>query len=306
MRAIVSHGYGELALEDIDRPELGPEHVLVRVRAAAVNPLDYHELSGTPRFARPMMGIRRPKHARRGVDVAGVVEQVGSEVTRLQPGDEVFGIGRGAFGEYVRATEQMLAPKPARLSFEEAASIPVAAVTALQALRDRGHLSAGQRVLINGASGGVGTFGVQLAKVMGAEVTGVCSTRNVELVRSLGADHVVDYTRADFARGGRRHDLIVNCAEGRSLRDLRRAMAPGGRIVLVIGSLAQMATSVLRRDLVMFIAEVTRDGLLYLGELVEAGELRPVIERAYALEQTGDAIRHVESRHARGKVVVTV
>jgi NADPH:quinone reductase-like Zn-dependent oxidoreductase len=277
----------------------------VRVRAAGVNPLDYHELHGTPRFARPMLGMRRPKHARRGVDVAGVVEQVGPQVAGLQPGDEVFGIGRGAFGEYVRATEAMLARKPARLSFEEAASIPVAAVTALQALRDRGRLAAGQTVLINGASGGVGTFAVQLAKAMGAEVTGVCSTRNVELVRSLGADHVVDYTGEDFTGSGR-YELVVNCAEGRSLRDLRQATAPEGRIVLVTGSLAQMATSLARRDVVAFIADVTRDDLLYVGELVEAGELRPVIERAYALEQAGDAIRHVATRHARGKVVVTV
>jgi NADPH:quinone reductase-like Zn-dependent oxidoreductase len=306
MRAIVSRAYGELALEDIDRPELGPEHALVRVRAAGVNPLDYHELHGTPRFARPMLGMWRPKHARRCVDVAGVVEQVGSEVTGLQPGDEVFGIGRGAFGEYVRATEAMLARKPARLSFEEAASIPVAATTALQALRDRGRLAAGQTVLINGASGGVGTFAVQLAKAMGAEVTGVCSTRNVELVRTLGADHVVDYTREDFARSGRRYDLVVNCAEGRSLRDLRRATAPEGRIVLVTGSLGQMAASLARRDVVAFIADVTRDDLVYLGERVEAGELRPVIERAYALEQAEEAIRHIETRHARGKVVVTV
>lgn len=253
-----------------------------------------------------MLGMRRPKHARRGVDVAGVVEQVGPQVAGLQPGDEVFGIGRGAFGEYVRATEAMLARKPARLSFEEAASIPVAAVTALQALRDRGRLAAGQTVLINGASGGVGTFAVQLAKAMGAEVTGVCSTRNVELVRSLGADHVVDYTGEDFTGSGRRYELVVNCAEGRSLRDLRQATAPEGRIVLVTGSLAQMAASLARRDVVAFIADVTRDDLLYVGELVEAGELRPVIERAYALEQAGDAIRHVATRHARGKVVVTV
>jgi NADPH:quinone reductase-like Zn-dependent oxidoreductase len=311
MRAIVSRAYGELALDEIDRPELGPEHVLVRVRAAGVNPLDYHELHGTPRFARPMLGMRRPKHARRGVDVAGVVEAVGSEVTGFQPGGEVFGIGRGAFGEYVRATEAMLAPKPSRLSFEEAASIPVAAVTALQALRDRGRLQAGQSVLINGASGGVGTFAVQLAKNLGAEVTGVCSTRNLELVRSLGAEHVVDYTRDDFTRTGRPHDLVVNCAEGRSLSDLRRAAAPEGTIVLVTGSIGQilgsLATRRFRKQRVTsFIADVTADDLRFLAGQVEEGKLTPVIDRTYPLEETSEAIRYVEGRHARGKVVVAV
>lgn len=311
MRAIVSRAYGELALDEIDRPELGPEHVLVRVRAAGVNPLDYHELHGTPRFARPMLGMRRPKHARRGVDVAGVVEAVGSEVTGFQPGDEVFGIGRGAFGEYVRATEAMLAPKPSRLSFEEAASIPVAAVTALQALRDRGRLQAGQSVLINGASGGVGTFAVQLAKNLGAEVTGVCSTRNLELVRSLGAERVVDYTRDDFARAGGPHDLVVNCAEGRSLSDLRRAAAPEGTIVLVTGSIGQilgsLATRRFRKQRVTsFIADVTADDLRFLAGQVEEGKLTPVIDRTYPLEETSEAIRYVEGRHARGKVVVAV
>jgi NADPH:quinone reductase-like Zn-dependent oxidoreductase len=305
MRAIVSHSYGELALEDIEPPELGPEHVLVRVRAAGVNPLDYHELRGTPRIARVALGLRRPKHERRGLDVAGTVEVVGAEVAGLEPGDEVYGIGRGSFGELVRATEQMLAPKPAGLSFEEASAIPVAGVTALQALRDRGHLQAGQKVLVYGASGGVGTFAVQLAKAIGAEVTGICSARNLEIVSALGANRVVDYTEGDFAAAAGRHDLVVNCAEGPSLADLRRALAPGGRIVLVSGTLGQMVASIPRRDMVSFIANVTRDDLLYLSGLVEAGQLKPVIERTYPLDQAADAIRHVESRHARGKVVVT-
>jgi len=303
MRAIVSRRYGELALEEIDAPELGPEHVLVRVRAAGVNPLDYHELRGTPRFARVVLGLRRPKHARRGVDVAGTVEAVGAEVTSIGPGDNVYGIGRGSFGELVRATENVLAPKPAQLSFEEAAAIPVAAVTALEAVRERGGLQPGQSVLVNGASGGVGTFAVQIVKALGGEVTGVCSTRNLELVRSLGADRVLDYTDGHFASAGR-HDLVVNCAEGRSLADLRRVLTPGGKIVLVTGSLAQMAASATRRDVVGFIADVTRERLLFLSGRVEAGHLRPVIERTYELEHTAAAIRHVESHHTRGKVVV--
>jgi|KBSMisStandDraft_5_1062788.scaffolds.fasta_scaffold374604_2 NADPH:quinone reductase-like Zn-dependent oxidoreductase len=303
MRAIVSRRYGELALEEIDAPEPGPEHVLVRVRAAGVNPLDYHELRGTPRFARVVLGLRRPKHARRGVDVAGTVEAVGAEVTSIGPGDNVYGIGRGSFGELVRATENVLAPKPAQLSFEEAAAIPVAAVTALEAVRERGGLRPGQSVLVNGASGGVGTFAVQIVKALGGEVTGVCSTRNLELVRSLGADRVLDYTDGHFASAGR-HDLVVNCAEGRSLADLRRVLAPGGKIVLVTGSLAQMAASATRRDVVGFIADVTRERLVFLSGLVEAGHLRPVIERTYELEHTAEAIRHVESHHTRGKVVV--
>jgi len=303
MRAIVSRRYGELALEEIDAPEPGPEHVLVRVRAAGVNPLDYHELRGTPRLARVVLGLRRPKHARRGVDVAGTVEAVGAEVTSIGPGDNVYGIGRGSFGELVRATENVLAPKPAQLSFEEAAAIPVAAVTALEAVRERGGLRPGQSVLVNGASGGVGTFAVQIVKALGGEVTGVCSTRNLELVRSLGADRVLDYTDGHFASAGR-HDLVVNCAEGRSLADLRRVLAPGGKIVLVTGSLAQMAASATRRDVVGFIADVTRERLVFLSGLVEAGHLRPVIERTYELEHTAEAIRHVESHHTRGKVVV--
>jgi NADPH:quinone reductase-like Zn-dependent oxidoreductase len=303
MRAIVSRRYGELALEEIDAPEPGPEHVLVRVRAAGVNPLDYHELRGTPRFARVVLGLRRPKHARRGVDVAGTVEAVGAEVTSIGPGDNVYGIGRGSFGELVRATENVLAPKPAQLSFEEAAAIPVAAVTALEAVRERGGLRPGQSVLVNGASGGVGTFAVQIVKALGGEVTGVCSTRNLELVRSLGADRVLDYTDGHFASAGR-HDLVVNCAEGRSLADLRRVLVPGGKIVLVTGSLAQMAASATRRDVVGFIADVTRERLVFLSGLVEAGHLRPVIERTYELEHTAEAIRHVESHHTRGKVVV--
>jgi NADPH:quinone reductase-like Zn-dependent oxidoreductase len=300
MRAIVSRSYGHLALEEIDPPELGPQHVLVRVRAGGVNPLDYHELRGTPRVGRVVLGLRRPKQERRGVDVAGTVERVGAEVKQTAVGDEVYGIGRGSFGELVRAPEESLAPKPAQLSFEEAAAIPVAAVTALQALRDKGGVKPGQKVLVIGASGGVGTFAVQIAKALGAEVTTVCSTRNLELVRGLGADRALDYTEQELASAGR-HDLVVNCAEGYRLRDLRGA---GDRVVLVTGSLPQLAASLPRRDVVSFIASVNRDDLLFLNRLVEAGELRPVLERTYPLEQTAEAIAHVESRRTRGKVVV--
>ena len=207
MQAIVSHKYGQLKLEEIDKPELVPDLVLIRIRAAAVNPLDYHEMRGKPYFIRAFLGLTKPKQCRRGVDVAGLVESVGKNVTAFQPGDEVFGQCRGAFADYAGGTEESLVAKPKRLSTEQAAAIPVAGVTALQALRELGGIRPGQRVLINGASGGVGTFAVQIAKAFGAEVTGVCSTRNVELVQSLGADHVVDYTKNDFTRSGQRYDV---------------------------------------------------------------------------------------------------
>jgi NADPH:quinone reductase-like Zn-dependent oxidoreductase len=312
MRAIVSRRYGELALEEIDAPEPGPEHVLVRVRAAGVNPLDYHELRGTPRFARVVLGLRRPKHARRGVDVAGTVEAVGAEVTSIGPGDNVYGIGRGSFGELVRATENVLAPKPAQLSFEEAAAIPVAAVTALEAVRERGGLRPGQSVLVNGASGGVGTFAVQIAKSMGAHVTGVCSTRNVELVRSLGADEVVDYTTEDFARRGGRYDVVFDLIGNHSITEVRSVMTPKGTAVLIgggsIGHLIQafFLNPFVSQRLLSFVAKIDRESLSALAELAEAGKLTPVVDRTYPLDEAADAIRYLETGHARGKVVVNV
>jgi NADPH:quinone reductase-like Zn-dependent oxidoreductase len=311
MQAIVSHKYGELSLEQIDMPELDADRVLVRVRAASVNPLDYHELRGKPYFARILLGLRRPKNTRRGVDAAGTVEAIGADVKEFAPGDEVFGMCRGAFAEYVRGTDDSLVAKPANITFDQAATIPVAGVTALQALRDLGGIDTGQRVLINGAAGGVGTFAVQIAKVLGAEVTGVCSTRNVELVRSIGADHVVDYTAADFTRNGERYDLIVNVVAGRSTRDLRRALAADGTLVLVSASLRQMLGSVLlrrfrRQKVVGFIAKPTKERLLALTELVETGQVTPVIDRTYPLRELPEAIRYLETKRARGKVVITV
>jgi NADPH:quinone reductase-like Zn-dependent oxidoreductase len=311
MKAIVSHKYGELKLEEIAKPELDPDHVLVRVHAASANPLDYHEYRGTPHVGRIMLGLRKPKNERRGVDAAGTVEAVGANVKALQPGDEVFGQCRGAFGEYVRGTEDTVVAKPAGFTFEQAAALPVAGVTALQAVRDLGGVTPGQHVLINGASGGVGTFAVQIAKAFGAKVTGVCSTRNVELVRSLGADHVVDYTAEDFTRSERRYDLIVNVVEGRSTRDLSRVLSAGGTIVFVSASLPQMlGTLVLRRfrkrRIVGFIANTTKERLLALKELADAGKLVPVIDRTYPLTEVHDAIDYLETHRARGKVVITV
>jgi NADPH:quinone reductase-like Zn-dependent oxidoreductase len=311
MKAIVSRKYGELTLAEIDMPEIDADRVLVRVHAASANPLDYHEFRGKPYFARVMLGLRKPKHSRRGVDAAGTVEAVGANVTAFAPGDEVFGQCRGAFGEYVRGTEESIVAKPTRLTFEQAAALPVAGVTALQAVRDHGGAEAGQRVVINGASGGVGTFAVQIAKALGAEVTGVCSTRNLELVRSIGADHVVDYTVEDFTRTGQRYDLIVNVVSGRSTRDLTRALAPGGTIVFVSASMRQMLGAMLlrrfrRKNIVAFIAHTTKDRLLFMKELVDAGKLTPVIDRTYPLSEVSEAIRYLETERARGKVVVTL
>jgi NADPH:quinone reductase-like Zn-dependent oxidoreductase len=311
MRACVSYVYGDPSVQEIDKPALAADRILVRVHAAGVNPLDVHEVRGTPLFARPLLGMRGPKNSRRGVDAAGTVEAVGDDVTEFRPGDEVFGSCRGAFAEYVVGKETSFVAKPARLSFEQAAAIPAAGATALQALRDRGGIQAGQNVLVNGAAGGVGTFAVQLAKAFGAEVTGVCSTRNVELVRSLGADHVVDYTVDDFTRSGNEYDLIVNAVDSRSSRDLRRALAPGGKAVLVAGGLGQLlAGAALKRftsrKLLPMAATVEKDDLLVLREMVDAGALTPVVDRTYPLDETPEAIRYVEAGHARGKVVVTV
>jgi NADPH:quinone reductase-like Zn-dependent oxidoreductase len=320
MKAIVYRCYGSpdvLALEDIDRPALADDEVLVRVRAASANPLDWHYMRGTPYIMRLDAGVGAPKVARLGVDFAGTVEAVGRNVKRFQPGDEVFGAKQGAFAEYVAVREdRSLVQKPGNVTFEQAASVPIAAVTALQALRDKGGIQAGQKVLINGASGGVGTFAVQIAKSFGAEVTGVCSTRNVELVRSIGADRVIDYTREDFTTSAERYDLILDMVGNHSLMRLRRVLAPDGTLVIVGGKegnwispmdrpiKALILSPFVGQDMVMLLAELNQTDLTFLADLMQSGKLTPVIDRRYPLSQAAEAIRYLEDGHARGKVVI--
>jgi NADPH:quinone reductase-like Zn-dependent oxidoreductase len=322
MKAVINDEFGSpdvLRLREIERPAIGDDGVLVRVRAASVNPLDWHFVRGEPYFARLVgVGLRRPKSAVRGVDVAGVVERVGATVSDLRPGDEVFGTCGGAFAEYARGRVVRLAPKPAGLTFEQAAAIPIAGVTALQGLRDKGRLEPGQRVLINGAAGGVGTFAVQIAKAFGAEVTGVCSTRNVELVRSIGADHVIDYTGDDFTRIRERYDLVVDNVGNRPLRHLRRIVIPGGKLILAAGGRGRwveplptmLKTFVYSRfvsqEVIKFFANIRGDDLLALKDMIETGKIMPVIDRTYPLNEVPDAIRYLETGHARGKVVITL
>ena len=325
MMAIVQDGYGSpdvLELRDIDRPGVADDQVLVRVRAAGVNPADWAVVGGLPYVARPVYGLGRPKKAVRGTDVAGTVEAVGARVTRFQTGDEVFGwcggLG-GAFAEYAAASEDALAPKPANLTFEQAAAVPMAGLVALQALRDQGKVRAGQKVLINGASGGIGTFAVQIAKALGAEVTGVCSTRNVDMVRSIGADHVIDYTREDFTQEDRRYDFVLDNVANHSLSDLRLALTPTGTLVpngggfdnrWLAGGGRVVGAHVLNRfvghRLRPFLVSPKLEDLLVLKELIEAGKVTPVIDRVYPLSETPEAVGHVGGGHARGKVVITV
>jgi NADPH:quinone reductase-like Zn-dependent oxidoreductase len=307
-----------LELSDVDTPVPGVGELLVRVRAAAVNPLDFHFLRGTPYLVRLQAGLTRPKAHGLGVDMAGTVEALGPEVTRFRPGDEVFGSCTGAFAGYVTVhQDKAIAAKPANLTFEQAASVPVAGYTALQALRDKAGVRAGQSVLVNGAAGGVGTFAVQLAKALGAEVTGVCRTANVELVSSIGADHVVDYTREDYTATGRRYDVIVDIAGSRSLADNRRALAPAGVLVGVggpdrgkwLGPLAGLGAMVLgslgrSQKMRPMLAQARRDDLVALAGLLESGKVTPVIDRTYPLAEVPDAIAYLERGHARGKVVV--
>ncbi len=320
MKAIVYRTYGSpdiLRLEDVPTPTPGDGQVLVRVHAAALNPLDWHLLRGKPYIVRPTSGWLKPKRNIPGVDVAGVVEAVGEGVKDLKPGDEVFGEKTRACAEYVCGAAKLFVRRPVNLTLVEAAAVPVGAVTALQALREKGDLQPGQRVLINGASGGVGTFAVQLAKVMGGHVTGVCSTANVDLVRSLGADAVVDYTREDFTRSGTRYDLLIDNVGNRALLSMRRALKPGGTAVLVgaskgnwVGPIARMvgAQGLARigaKRLVGMLTDIERPHLEHVRDLIEAGSIRPIIDRTYPLSETGAALRYLETMHARGKVVVT-
>jgi NADPH:quinone reductase-like Zn-dependent oxidoreductase len=322
VKATVYHRFGSpevLELQDIAKPALTDDGVLVRVRASSVNPAEWYAVTGRPYIARPTMGLRSPKQTVPGADFAGTVEAVGSAVTDVRPGDEVFGgTPSGAFAEYV-CVRQTVVAKPANLSFEQAAAVPTAAVTALQGLRDHGRLRPGQTVLINGASGGVGTFAVQLAKALGAEVTGVCSTRNLDLARSLGADHVVDYAREDFTRSGRRYDLLLDVAGSRSWPECRRVLGPDATLVLVggpktnpwtgpLGHIAGVRLASLRasQKVVFFVATFTREDFLVLAELLEAGKVTPVIDRQYELAEASAALNYLGEGHARAKVVLTV
>jgi NADPH:quinone reductase-like Zn-dependent oxidoreductase len=324
MKAITYDRYGSpdvLRLADVDRPVPGDHDVLVRVRAASLNARDWHLLRGDPYVMRPTFGLRRPRQPVLGTDFAGVVEQVGPQVTRFRPGDEVFGEHPGAFAEHVCAPEGVMAMRPARTTFEESAAVPLAANTALTALRDVARLEPGQHVLVNGASGGVGTFAVQLARSTGAHVTAVCSARNTDLVRSLGAEHVVDYREHDFTRTGTRYDVVYDLVGNRSLTDLRRALAPAGVLLLSGGGTSQggsmfgplglfvrgtLARPFVRHRLEMPGSTPSTARLDVLRGLVESGAVRPVVDRTYALSDAAEAVRYLEAEHARAKVVLTV
>ena len=320
MKTIVYEQYGPpevLQFKELAKPAPAENELLIKVRAASVNPLDWHFMRGEPLFIRLMLGLRKPKDTRLGVDVAGVVEAVGRSVTQFKPGDEVFGGSRGAFAEYVCAKEDQIVLKPASLSFEAAAAVPIAALTALQGLRDKGHIKTEQMVLIDGASGGVGTFAIQIAKAFGAEVTAVCSTRNLDRARSLGADHLIDYTREDFSQSGRHYDLIYAANAFRSIFAYRRALSEngicvssGGRVTLQSMLLEPLLSLILsligRKKSRGLLAKMNKKDLLFLKDLLDAGKLVPVIDRRYPLSGVAEAIRYLEEGHAQGKVVITV
>ncbi|HUN27882.1 MAG TPA: NAD(P)-dependent alcohol dehydrogenase [Steroidobacteraceae bacterium] len=325
MEAVVYHQYGAadvLHLEALPKPTPADDSVLVRVHAASVNPYDWHFMRGTPYIVRMMVGLRRPKSPRLGVDFAGTVVGVGKHVAAFKPGDEVFGGHDGAFAQYVTVREHgSIALMPQRATFEQAAAVPIAGVTALQALRDVGHLRAGERVLINGASGGVGTFAVQIAKAFGAEVTAVCSTRNAALVRSIGADHVIDYTREDFTREPTRYDLVLDTVGNHGVLDYRRVLKPRGIAVMIGGGGARarewigpvfnmielpVVSWFTSQKFVTFEASLEQRDLEYLANLIQLGKLTPVIDRRYPLAATAAAITYLENGHARGKVVIDV
>ena len=324
MKAIVNHGYGPpgvLQLEDVDTPVAGEDQVLVRVLAAAVNPGDWDVMHGKPYVLRLATGILRPTNKVLGLAIAGRVEAVGASVAEIRAGDEIYaGLGHGGFAEYACVAVAAAAAKPSNLTFEQAAAVPVAGTTALQALRDIGRVQPGHRVLVNGASGGVGTFAVQIAKTFGADVTGVCSTANAELVRSIGADHVIDYTQEDFTRSGPQYDLILDNVGNRSLSELRRALAPNGILIpnsnkgsgRWLGSYLRRAIQALvvspfvSQSLRPFAATEKREDLIVLKGLIEAGQVTPVIDRTYRLDETAEALSHYGTGHARGKVIITM
>ncbi len=326
MKAVVYTNYGSpdvLEIRDVKEPVPNDDQVLVKVRAASLNPLDWHYMEGTPYMIRAMgAGLRKPKSPRLGVDLAGTVEAVGKNVTQFKPGDEVFGTGHGAaFAEYVCAGKTKLVLKPANITFEQAAAVPIAALTALQGLRDTGKVQPGQKVLINGASGGVGTFAVQIAKSFGADVTGVCSTKNLDLVRSLGADHVIDYTKEDFTNGAQRYDLILDNVGTQPLSGFRRALKPQGICVMIggggpnegrwIGALARPVKALFLSPFVsqkmsMMLAEIRQEDLTVMRDLMEAGKVTPVVDKTYPLSQVREAMKYLEAGHARGKVILTM
>ena len=325
MKAIVQDEYGTapevvLRIEEVARPTIGDDEVLVQVRAASVDRGTWHAMAGLPYLIRIAgFGLRAPKAPNPGRSVAGTVESVGKDVTGFEPGDEVYGTCDGSFAEYAAARARRLAPKPANVSFEQAAAVPVSALAALQAVRDRARVQAGQKVLIIGASGGVGTFAVQIAKAFGAEVTGVCSTAKTELVRAIGADHVVDYTREDFTRSGGPYDLAIDIAGSRPFSAYRRLLAEGATAVIVGGSKrnrwlgplgnvirARVASIGKSQRVVFFVADVNRDDLSFLRELIEQGKVRPVIDSTYGLSDVPDAIRHLAEGHPHGKIVISV
>ena len=320
MKAIVYRCYGSadvLGFEDVEKPTPADDEVLVKVVAASVNPLDWHYMRGSPYFMRLGIGLGAPNDTSLGVDFAGTVEAIGRNVKRFKPGDEVFGGTSGAFAEYVTVREdRALALKPANMTFEQSASVPIAGITALQALRDKGKIAPGKKVLINGASGGVGTFAVQIAKSFGAEVTGVCSTRNVEMVRSIGADHIIDYTQEDYTRSGQRYDLIIDNVGNHSLSANRRVLNSDGIFVIVGGPKGNWLKPLMNpikalvfspfvgQEFVMILAKLRKDDLAILSDLMQAGKVTPVIDRRYRLSEVPAAIRYSEEGHARGKIVI--
>jgi len=315
MKALVLNEYGPpdvLQLKEVNKPIIKEKDVLVKVQAAALNAGDIFSMRGRPWLARFTVGFPKPKDYILGWDMAGRVEAVGQAVKQIRPGDAVFGVGKGTFAEYVRANEENLAPKPSNLTFEQAAAVPTAAITALQGLRDAGNVQPDQLVLINGASGGVGNFAVQIAKSFGAEVTGVCSTRNVEMVQSLGADHVIDYTKEDFTKSGQRYDLILDNVANHSFSDLRRVLTPQGVIIPNSGHggmwyviKAFLLAPFLRQVGNMYLATPNNKDLVLLKELIESGKIKTVIDRTYPLPEATKAFRYLEEDHAQGKVVIT-